>query len=207
MRRLAVFAGGSSLGVFLAQYLLRGGWALAGALAALGLGVLSLALPWQWRRRGVVLFAAAALGLGWSWLYDRQVQRPAEALAGEERTVTATLCGYASESGFGARAAVRLEGVPGRAVLYAGRELLELEPGQTVTGEVRLQSAARIWDEDVTTFTSKGVFLLAYGRGGLTAGEGERGSPRWYPVRLGRAMGERIEALFPGDAAGLLRRS
>ena len=204
MRRLAVFAGGSSLGVFLAQYLLRGGWALAGALAALGLGVLSLALPWQWRRRGVVLFAAAAFGLGWSWLYARQVQRPAEALAGEERTVTATLCGYASESSFGARAAVRLEGVPGRAVLYAGRELLELEPGQTVTGEVRLQSAARIWDEDVTTFTSKGVFLLAYGRGGLTVGEGERGSPRWYPVRLGRAMGERIEALFPGDAAGLL---
>ena len=64
MRRLAVFAGGLSLGVFLAQYLLRGGWALAGALAGLLLGCLSLALPWEWRRRGVAFCAAAALGLG-----------------------------------------------------------------------------------------------------------------------------------------------
>lgn len=204
MRRLAVFAGGFSLGVFLARYLLREDWPLAGALVCLGLGAVSLALPWEWRRRGVAFCAAMALGLGWSWLYARQVQRPAESLAGQTGTVTATLCGYAAESDFGARAAVRLEGVPGKAVLYGGRELLELEPGQTVTGTVRLQGAARIRDEDITAFTAKGVFLLAYSRDGLTVGEGTRGSPRWYPVRLGHAMGERLQALFPGDAAGFL---
>lgn len=204
MRRLAVFAGGFSLGVFLARYLLRDAWSLAGAVGALALALAALALPWKWRRRGVALCAALALGLGYSWLYARQVQRPAEALAGRTETVTATLCGYASESGFGARVTARLEGVPGRAVLYGGEELLELEPGQTVTGQVRLQSAARVRDEDITTFTSKGVFLLAYGRGGFAAGEGTRGSPRWYPARLAHAMGERIQALFPGDAAGFL---
>ena len=38
MRRLAVFAGSFSLGVFLAQYVLRDGWILAGAGLALALG-------------------------------------------------------------------------------------------------------------------------------------------------------------------------
>ena len=149
MRRLAVFAGGFSLGVFLAQYLLRDGWILLGAGTALALGVLALALPWEWRRRGVALFAALSLGLGWSWLYARQVQRPAQAMAGRTETITATLCGYAAESDFGARATVRLEGLPGRAVFYGGRELLDLVPGQTVTGQAHLQDAARVRDEDV----------------------------------------------------------
>lgn len=204
MRRLAVFAGGFSLGVFLAQYLLRGGWALAGAGLALALGFLSTRLPWEWRRRGVVLCAALALGLGWSWLYARQVQGPAQTLAERTETAAATLCGYAEETDFGARAAVRLEGVPGKAMLYGGRELLDLVPGQTVTGRLRFRDAARIRDEDVTAFTSKGVFLLAYARGGLEIGEGTRHSLRWLPARVGRAMEERIQVLFPGDAAGFL---
>lgn len=204
MRRLAAFAGGFSLGVFLAQYLLRGSGALLGAGVSLLLGVLSLALPWDWRRRGVVLFASLALGLGWSWLYARQVQRPAQALAGRTETVCATLCGYAAESDFGARAAVRLEGVPGKAVFYGGRELLDLVPGQTITGQARLQDAARLRDEDITAFTSKGVFLLAYGRGELAVGEGTRRSLRWLPARAGRAVTERIQVLFSGDAAGFL---
>ena len=208
MRRLAVFAGGFSLGVLLYMYPLRflpwEGVPLAGAGIALALGFLALALPWKWRRRGVVLCSALALGLGWSWLYARQVQRPAEALAGETETATATLCGYAAESGFGARVTVRLEGVSGKAVLYGGEELLELEPGQTVAGEMRFGNAARIRDEDISTFTSKGVFLLAYSRGELAAGEGTRGSLRWYPARLAHAMGRRIQELFHGDAAGFL---
>ncbi len=204
MRRLAAFAGGFSLGVFLAQYLLRDGWILAFAGAVLGLGVLSTLLPREWRRRGVIICAALALGLGWSWLYARQVQRPAQLKAERTEAFAATLCGYAWETDFGARAEVRLEGVPGRAVLYAGRELLDLAPGQTVSGTARFRDAARIRDEDITVFTSKGVFLLAYARGGLEAGEGTRHSLRWLPARLGRAMKERIGALYSGDAAGFL---
>ncbi len=204
MRRLAVFAGGVSLGIFLAQYLLEGGWPLAAALASLALGVLALALPGTWRRRVLVFASALALGLGYSWLYARQVQRPNEALAGRTEPVAATLCEYPEPGDFGARVTVRLEGLPGKAVLYGGEELLELAPGQTVTGTALLRSAARIRDEDVTSFTSKGVFLLAYGRGEFTAEEGSRRSPRWYPVCLRQAMERRIRDLFHGDAAGFL---
>lgn len=45
MRRLAVFTGGFSLGVFLAQYLLQDGWTLLGAGLALAMGLLSMLLP------------------------------------------------------------------------------------------------------------------------------------------------------------------
>ena len=209
MRRLAVFAGGFSLGAFLYGFPLRSlpgdGWPLAAAGLALALGSLSLFLPWEWRRRGVILFAAVALGLGWSWLYARQIQGPAQRKAGRTESFTATLCGYASESDFGARVIVRLEGVPGKAVLYAGEELLDLVPGQTVSGQARFSDAALIRDEELTTFTSKGVFLLAYARGTLSVGEGTRGNVvRWLPARTGRAMRQRIQVLFSGDAAGFL---
>lgn len=181
MRRLAVFAGSFSLGVFLAQYVLQGGWILAGAGLALALGFLSKLLPWEWRRRGVILCAALALGLGWSWLYARQVQRPAQEMAGRRSDFTATLCGYAEETDFGARAEVRVEGVPGKAVLYAGEELLDLAPGQTVAGQARFNDAARVWDEDITAFTSKGVFSWPMPGGTWRPGRGPGTVPAGFP--------------------------
>lgn len=205
MRRLAVFAGAFSLGIFLAQYLLRPEWQLIAALAFLALGWASFALPWDLHRRSVVVCAALALALGWNWLYIRQVQRPMEALAGTEGTAVMTLLDYAEETDYGARAAVKLAGFPhGKVMLYGGAPLLELEPGETVSGAVRFRSAARVRDTDVTSFTSKGVFLLAYGQGELECGAGSAASPRWWPVRLKRAVGERIRQLYPEDTAGFL---
>lgn len=205
MRKLAAFAGVFSLGIFLAQYLLPDRWQLPAALVCLGLGWASFRLPWEIRRRGVVICAAAALALGWNWLYVRQVQRPMEALAGTEGPAVMTLCGYARETDYGARATVRLNGFPvGKAVFYGDLSLLELEPGQTVVSEVRFRSAARVRDTDVTSFTSKGVFLLAYGQGRAVYGPGSGESPRWWPVRMGRAAAEKIRELCPEGTAGLL---
>lgn len=205
MRKLAVFAGAFSLGIFLAQYLLQPEWQLTAALAALGLGWASFLLPWGLRRRSVVICAALALALGWNWLYIRQVQRPMEALAGTEGAAVMTLLDYADSTDYGARATVRLDGFPyGKVVLYGDGSLLDLAPGQTVSGAVRFRSAARVRDTDVTSFTSKGVFLLAYGRGELDCGAGSAASPRWWPARMKRAMGERIRRLYPADTAGFL---
>lgn len=204
MRKLAVFAGGFSLGVFLAQYLLPGGWQLAAAVLCLLLGCLSLRLPWEKRRRCVLIGAALALGLGYNWLYARQVQRPMEAMAGAETAVTMTLLDYAEPAAYGTKATVRLQGLPGKAVCYGDETLLVLQPGQAIRGTVRLQTSARIRDEGVSVFTSKGVFLLAYARDQLTFGRGNMDSPRWWPVRLGRAMRERIAGMMGGDAAGFL---
>ena len=79
MRRLAVFAGSFSFGVFLAQYLLPHIWLLPLAGVCLLFGCGALLLPDGWRRRGVLIFTALSLALGWNWLYVRQVQQPVAA--------------------------------------------------------------------------------------------------------------------------------
>lgn len=204
MRKLAWFAGAFSTGVFLAQYALPGGWLLPGALVCLGLGSLSLCMPHEWRRRGILAGCALAFALGWNWFYVRQVQQPMEALADTDAAVTMTLCDYAVQTDFGAKATVRIEGLPGKAVYYGDELLLTASPGQTVTDTVHFQSAARIRDDDVTAFTSKGVFLLAYQRGEAVIGRGSMDSPKWWPVRVGYALRRQISALFEGDTAGLM---
>ena len=97
MRRLALFCGGFAAGIFLAQYLLPGGWLLSGGLVCLALGFGALLLPECWRKRAILCLVGAALALGWNWLYVRQVSEPMEALADSQRALTMTLTEYPTE--------------------------------------------------------------------------------------------------------------
>ena len=54
MRRLALFCGGFAAGIFLAQYLLPGGWLLSGGLVCLALGFGALLLPECGRKRAIL---------------------------------------------------------------------------------------------------------------------------------------------------------
>ena len=205
MRRLAWFAGAFSLGIFLAQYLLADAWLLPGAWAFLALAVvLRLTVAGRGGRRLLLGGVGIALALGWNWLWLRQVQAPMALLADREAQLTMTLQDYAVPTAYGAKVTVRAEGLPGKLVYYGGEDLLEHRPGETVTDIVALRSAQRIRDDDVTVFTSKGVFLLAYQRGAPSYGPGSSDSPRWWPARMGRAMGERIGQLAPGDQGAFL---
>lgn len=96
MRKLACFAGSFSLGIFLTQYLLPSSWLLPGAAVCFAVACGALLLPERWRRRMLLAGVGLALALGWNWLYVREVQSPMEALAGQERQVTMTLCAYPS---------------------------------------------------------------------------------------------------------------
>ena len=204
MRKLALFTGAFSLGIFLAQYLLPTAWLLPMGAAAFVLACGRLFLRNDWGRRALLVGVGLALAFGWNWLYIRQVQAPLEALADTDRQVTMTLCDYAVKTDYGAKVTVKLAGLPGKVVYYGGEALLTASPGQTVTDTVHLKSAAHIRDEDVTAFTSKGIFLLAYQRGEVTLDMGTSASPRWWPARAGHAMREEIAALFEGDTAAFL---
>lgn len=206
MRILATFAGAFSGGIFLMQYLLPDSWLLPGAVACLLGACLALLLPSPWHRRLLLIGTALSISLGWSWLYVRQVSAPLADLAGTEAAgVTMTLCDYATATNFGAKATVKLNSFSsGKAVYYGDETLLDLKPGQTVTDDVAFESASYIRDDDITTFTSKGVFILAYSRGEPVTGEGTAESLRWFPARMGQAMREQIAKLFSGDTAAFL---
>ena len=161
MRRLAVFSYFFAAGIFLAQYLLPPGWLLACGAAALVLAWSSLLLPEKWRGRVLLAGIGLSLAFGYDWLYLRQVQRPMEALAETEQHLTMTVVDNAVPSDYSGRVTVKAAGLPGRLVYYGGEELLDAVPGQTISANVYLKSAARIREDDVTTFTSQGVFLLA----------------------------------------------
>lgn len=208
MRKLATFAAAFSVGIFLGQYLLPESCLLPGALACLvlgGLGWLLLRAAGHWRLRTLLLCLGAAAALGYHALYIQLVQAPMLAWADTERTAMMTLCDTPRETDWGARVTVELADFSrGKAVYYGDKELLSLSPGQTVTDTVSFQNAARIRDDDVTSFTSKGVFLLAYSRGTAVYGPGTMDSPRWWPQRVGGAVRTVIRSLFSGDTAGFL---
>ena len=210
MRKLALLSGGFALGVFLAQYLLPPALLLPGAGLCLGLTALAASLlraDALRRRRALLLGCALAAALGYDALYTRLLLAPAELLADTERSaVTMTLCDYPQATDRGAKATVRLEGLTlGKAVYYGSEALLSLEPGNTVTCDLRFGSAGEVRGETLRSFTSRGVFLLCYRRGEETAAPGSAGSLRYLPQRVGRAMARRIDAIADGEVAPILK--
>lgn len=204
MRRLAIFAGSFSLGIFLAQYLLPQSWLLPCGVLAFGAACGRWFLRDDRGRRLLLAGVGLALGLGWNWLFLRQVQGPMEALAGRDLTAVMTVLEYPETTKTGLRVTIRMEGLSGKAALYGDESLEPLQPGQTVQGVVRLRSAARIREDEIRNFTAQGVFLLAYPQGELTVGNSPADALRRWPVRLGQAMRERIAALYDPETAPFL---
>jgi len=204
LRKLAAITGGFSLGIVLAQYLLPETWVLLAAVLATLLVAASFLLPSAWRRRGVLIFSAMALAFGYNWLYCRIFQQPMKTLADTEASITMTLCDYATATDYGAKAEVRIEGMPAKAIYYGDHTLLELEPGQRVEDLVLFQRADNIRGNEITSFTSKRIFLLAYSRGELTVSDEISPLSRGIPVRAGRFVQEKIFSYFEGDTAAFL---
>lgn len=205
MRVLATFTGSFAAGIFLVQYLLPAPWMLPAALLCLAAGWLALLLPERARRRCILIGTGLALSFGWNWLYIRQIQQPMLALEDTQQTMEMTLCAYAIPTSYGAMAPVKVSGFThGKAMYYGDSSLLELRPGQTVQDLVQCKSASHIKDEDVTTFTSNGIYLLAYQRGTPSYGPGTSDRIHWWPAQMARKMQANIQELFKGDIAAFL---
>ena len=114
MRKLAIFTGSFSLGIFLSQYLLSAVWLLPCAVGAFLFSCGRLVVPGDWGRRLLLAGVGISLAFGWNWLYMRQVQRPMEALADTEHVLTMTLCDYAVPTDYGAKATAEPRQAPQR---------------------------------------------------------------------------------------------
>ena len=192
-------------GCLLCTYLLPGAlrpWAAGGAL------VLRLAVSVLLRGRAGKLVRIGAIGLAagvlWFMGYSALYLDPAEELAGLEDIVTLELADYPEESGYGARCAVRIPGVRGKALYYGGYDLLDLEPGDRVIAAVKYYSAARPGGEDSSYYTSQGVFLRLYEGETVDLERGTSGNFRYLPQRMARWLKEAINGLYDRRTAGFI---
>ena len=202
MRKLMLFTLPFGAGILACLYLLPEGW---WAWTAAGILLAALApFPIRNRKAARIMAVGAAAGILWLAGYNALFLTPAERLAGQKASVTLELVDYPEESGYGARCVVRLPGLRGQGILYGDMGLLELEPGNLVTGEVSFYSAAVFGGEERFINTSRGRFFRVYGKGDLEASPGRAGSIRYLPQRLARVLRENVQALYSEPEQGFL---
>ena len=208
MRILATFCFAFAAGIFAAQYVLPSTCLMPlavsfGALFALCL----LALRGKARRRFALITAALALSLVYNAAYAALVQKPNQALAGNMETLTLEVCDYAVPTDYGAKVEVRIldRGLRGNAVYYGKENLLTVRPGQRLSVSVYCNDAAKINDSDVTTFTSKGDFLLLYNRGEETYLDAAGSALRYLPQELAQRTMAVLAEIFPARTEPFMR--
>lgn len=204
MRTLAAISLSFAAAVFAAVLLPWSGWTWWAAIVcgAMGLAAVLLRrrLPDQLRLRAAVILFSLCGGLLYFGGYQALVQQPVLERCGREAEFSAVAADFGQLTEQGGRVTVYPEGLRGvKAVCYGGQELAQLEPGQRITGYARWQDAGRIHENDVTTFTSRGVFALLYVQGDVTEEAGSAGSLRWLPQRTARALREKIAAIWDDE--------
>ena len=183
MRKLTWFAAGFGLACLLSCYQLGGIWAAVGAaVLLLGAGVLWLKcrprkgepspreLPalrragYESGRRLMALCLGGVLAFGWSAGYTALFYEPGTALADSERRISGTVISYPAETSIGGYSVImRLDGdvrAPD-VMVYGGVEWDGLQPGDRVSCTARIKKADRLYGDETTYYTAKGIFLLA----------------------------------------------
>ena len=198
MRVLATIAFSFAAGIFVAVLLPWTGWYVwaAGALlmGALAVALLRKKLPQT--RYALVILVSMAVSLIYFSAYQTLITAPVKELCGEEpRPFTATVADYPTTTNYGAKVTVWLNPFV-KAVYYGDETVLDLVPGQQISGTARWQDAARIRETSITTFTARGVHVLLYGKGELAVTRGREGSPLFWPQIVARAVKERIGRIW-----------
>lgn len=195
------FCGASIVGSYFYDVL---SWALAVVLLLLGF---ALIISTRWIRAIrilAVLTLSFSIGIFWFLIYDNYYLRNARVIDGEIRQCVIELSDYSYPTSRGSAATgwLQLEGKPYQTLIYFDSET-RLSPGDWVSGEFYLSFTAK--SEDASYRRSEGIFLIAGQRGDLTAELAEETPIYGYPAVWRMQISERIEQLFPEDAAAFAK--
>lgn len=204
MRKLLLFAAPFALGTALCQYLLPVSWRLWALLALAALGALAVLAMKKRRKAAAIAAAGLLLGTAWYSLYAWYFLLPNEALAGTEAEVVMTVLEYPEATDYGGRCTVAVDGLRGKAVYYLTDSLMGVEPGDRISTRVKFYSAAVFSGGEGTYYTSQGIFLRMYNKGGEPEVQ-PGGSPlRYLPQRLARRLRDAVEGLYAQPVRGLV---
>ena len=208
-RKLLWIALGYSAALLTGVYLLpEGSLPWAALVPALGFAA-ALAAGGSRRVQAALSLGAAALGLLWLWGYTALTIAPAEALAGEKRSVTVRISDYPAITGDYARVTGRCmdPALPrGKILLYSyDGGFAELCPGDIVEMPLKLLSARRFYGEESDYYLTTGIHLRGYTTGEYTVLG--RWSLSWLyaPQTLARLIQAEALDCFPPDTAPLMK--
>lgn len=200
MRILATIAFSFAAATLAAVLLPWGSWQLwcAGGLLAVAMTVLLLRRSFsgrkQLRLRLLLTAFSAASALLWFNAYHHVFVGPVTAQCGQMQEFSAIVTEYPVATEKGANVTVSLgKGVKAR--YYGDKGLLELQPGQVISGKAYWQDAS----QKTNSFAANGIYVLLYDRGELTVENGTTGILRWLPIRTLHAIQERIQQIWKDE--------
>ena len=208
IRKLALISLSFSAAIFLAHYVLPAAWIypIAAVFAVLGVGCAFIRNDIC--RRIVLIGLAAACGfLIYHTRYERVIP-PCEALADQKLTVSARVTSYPDyRSGcylqnvrFRDKMLPKLSGL----IIDYDDEESELIPGDEITVTLKLSPASIRYNSEYDANISKGLFLVGTVCGDIEK-TGHVSSIIFLPQYIGNSIREKIDALFPDNAAYFLK--
>ena len=191
MRKLAIFSLAFALAAAAYVYELAETWALWLAAGAL---LLSLLCRLGYLRAASIFCLGAAVSLLWCSGYRQLFLTDAFALDGAEQMIAVEISEVPYETDRGAACRCRLDGY--EAVLYTDETILTAAPGDLVTCTARISAKT----DDLYDY-SDGTVLRLYAQKDVQI---VKGNPN-LPQRLLMWLQARIDALYSGETAGLVK--
>ncbi len=206
MRKLGTFCVSFSIAIFLAQYLFPIQWLLPLSLACGALTLAGYFFHIKRKLRILLMCAGLAVGFLWNWGYYALFFAPLQTWDQTVETCHATVCSFPEETKYGIKVKVATESglttIP--TLLYTNAEYQTLKPGDQVEFTARFAVSNLIRGEEVTYYTSDGIYLLAYQKGEIKLLS--QGAPRLvhWPLFAAQKLKDEISALYPQEQASLL---
>lgn len=157
-------------------------------------------------RRLAALCLGGVLAFGWFAGYSALFYGPTKEMAGMETVISGTVGSYPDETSIGGYSVIlRLDGgVRSPDVLaYGGRDWGGLKPGDRVICTARIKAADRLYGEETSYYTARGVFLLAYCNDPPEVEAAESVPVRYWPALCAEKLRAGIYAAFDQTTAPL----
>ena len=205
MRKLMWFTIGFILACITGVYFISGQWLLllAGFSLAGMLGVFFLQSAIA--KRAALTLLGCLIGFLWLYGFHAFYLQNARNYDGEtvHTSVEITDYSYETQYGISADGALKLDGKTYKVRLYTKGELLS--PGDTVTGEFRLQYTVDGGERSPSYHQGKGIFLIARGKGEPVVVRQSNPPAKYFGAVLRRNILSQLDRMFPEDTEGFAR--
>ena len=207
MRKLMWFSIGFAVSCAVCAYVFPKQLMLFGVITLfLGVGLACVSRRFRLFRILAVLLVAFAVGSIWFLLYDSFALSSARELDSTQIETEIEVSDYSVVSDYGCTVSANLarDNRIYHVIVYL-REVISCRPGDKLNGNFYFRFTATGGAKDPSYHRGDGVFLLAYPEGEITHVRADAVKRQYYPQMIRMQLIQRIEALFPKDAAAFAK--